>query len=110
MSSSVHELRERYIKRKLGIPESEPSHIETPALNNIKSEEEIPPENEKPVPWSPSEYYTSIKDLNLNMTNLLDSLVDDSGKVEYSSKAAILNVRKLFENAGQLYVEKLMQE
>ena len=53
---------------------------------------------------------TRFHDFGFDMTNLLDSLVDDSGKVEYSSKAAILNVRKLFENAGQLYVEKLMQE
>lgn len=110
---SIHELRLRVIKRKLGLPEDADVAIENPNMSNLRNEIPKDPsdsEPEKPVPWEAPEYYTSIKDFNEDMHDLLDSFADDSGKVEYGSKQAILNVRRLFQNVGELYVEKAMYD
>lgn len=106
--TSIHDFRERYIKKKLGIVDVSNSPLNTPTINNIRNEE--PPEkSDKPQPWSPP-IYSSIKEFNEDLPNLLDSLNDDDDSIEYGSRKAILNLRKLFQNIGLLYVEKIFTE
>lgn len=113
MATSVHALRERYIKAKLGLPQSE-KVLDNVSASNLRHEvEDVDPEDEKPKPWAPSQYYTSVKDFNEDLPNILESLKDDYGKennIEYGSKKAILGVRKLFQNVAELYIEKTINE
>lgn len=106
--SSVHELRERYIKRKMGLSETAPSVLNVPYISNVRDEEPND-EPKKPVPWQ-APIYSSLQDFNNGIPSLLDSLVSDDDSVEYTSREAILNLRKLFQNVGALYVEKVFNE
>jgi hypothetical protein len=110
MSQSVHNLREQYIKRRLGIPEASASVLNNATGSNLRNEVvEESAEDQEPVPWAPQGYYTSLKDFNEDLHNVLGSLKDEYGEehnIEYGSKEAILNVRRLFQNIGELYVER----
>lgn len=110
--SSVHALRERLIKQRMGIPENSKIQVlNVPSLDNVRGEISSSDEEEQPPrPWEPP-LYTSVKDFTDDIPNLLDSLDNGSDdNVEYTSKEALLNLRKLFQNVGELYVAKMMNE
>lgn len=114
MSLSVHSLRERYIKKKLGLPENSEPVLNNATGGNVRNEVvEVEDVDQKPQPWAPQGYYTRLKDFNKDLRNILESLKDEYGEennIEFTSKEAILNVRKLFQNIGELYIEKEMNE
>ena len=63
-------------------------------------------EDDTPKPWV-SSVYSSVRDYEGNMENIIESLKSDDPKIEFESKKAKQNFRDLLRNIGDLYVNNL---